>query len=91
MHRPTSPVPRRCPEHAEEVPESHKIISRILLASALRLFNLHTRVTRPEAHHQHWSDAAARPTPADPTTPAEPMMHVRRHLSLGQPTSLGAY
>jgi len=23
---------------------------------ARRLFNLHTRVARPEAHHQHWSD-----------------------------------
>ena len=25
-------------------------------AEARRLFNLHTRVTRPEAFHQYWSD-----------------------------------
>jgi hypothetical protein len=24
-------------------------------AEARRLFNLHTRVTRPQAFHQHWS------------------------------------
>jgi hypothetical protein len=25
-------------------------------AEARRLFNLHTRVTRPAAFHEHWSD-----------------------------------
>jgi hypothetical protein len=25
-------------------------------AEARRLFNLHTRTTRPQAFHQHWSD-----------------------------------
>ena len=41
-------------------------------AETRRLFNLHTRVTRPEQYHERWSDgvAATRPAPGGSITSA---------------------
>ena len=56
--------------------ETGRDLIPLTAAEARRLFNLHTRVTRPPAFHEQWSGwrRYRRPAPASRTTPAEPQV-----------------
>ena len=52
--------------------ETGRDLIPLTAAEARRLFNLHTRVTRPEAFHQHWSQLETPPAGRRPQIALRP-------------------